>query len=73
MQGEPIEAAFGMENLRGPAAGSGGSLDFAEHGVDVNGLAMVTVMIFAKFLHAENFAQRCRGARGFYGFRAETR
>ena len=34
-----------------------GGLDVAQHGADVNRLAVVAPVIFAEFLHAENIMQ----------------
>ncbi len=34
-----------------------GGLDVAQHGADVNRLAVVAAVVFAEFLHAENIMQ----------------
>lgn len=42
--------------------------DVAQDGADVNRLAVVTTVIFAKLFHAENFTQRRKNAKKFYTF-----
>ena len=42
--------------------------DITQHGADVNRLAVVAAVIFAKLLHAENFTQRRKNAKKFYPF-----
>ena len=37
-----------------PAGFLGGDFDIAQHGADVNHLAVVATVIFAELLHAEN-------------------
>jgi hypothetical protein len=39
---------------------------FAQHGADVNRLAVVAAVIFAGLLHAENFTQKHKNAKKFY-------
>jgi threonine aldolase len=45
---------------------SGRGFDVVQHGADVNRLAVVTAVIFAKLFHAENFTQRRKDARTFF-------
>ena len=42
--------------------------DLAQHGTDVNCLAVVTAVIFTELLHAENFTQRRQNAKKIYPF-----
>ena len=40
--------------------------DVMEHGADVNRFAVVAAVIFAEFLHAENFTQSRKDASKIY-------
>ena len=42
-----------------------GGLDVAQHGADVNRLAVIAAVIFTELLHAENFTQRRADAKKF--------
>ena len=42
-----------------------GSFDLAQHGADVNRLAVVAAVVFAELLHAENFTQSRPDAKKF--------
>jgi hypothetical protein len=53
----------GVKNFRSPAVLLRGGFDLAQHGAEGDRLAMVTAVIFAKFLHAENFTQSCADAK----------
>ena len=63
MQREPFESAGLVENFRRPAVLLRRRFDFAQHGADVNRLAVIAAMIFAELLHAENFTQRAASAK----------
>jgi hypothetical protein len=58
MEGGQVEFALLAERFGGPAVLLRGGFDFAQDGADVNRLAVVTTVIFAKLFHAENFTQR---------------
>jgi hypothetical protein len=62
---EPPEFACFVENFGGPTVGLGSGFAVAQHGVDINPFAVVTAVIFAELLHAENFTQSCRDAKKF--------
>jgi hypothetical protein len=53
-----FEFAGVMENFRRPAMSLRGGFDRAQHGADVNRLAVVAAVVFAELLHAENIMQR---------------
>jgi len=57
MEREQFQAAGLVEQLGSPAVGQRGGFDVAQHGMDVNRLAVVAAVIFAKLLHAENIMQ----------------
>jgi hypothetical protein len=65
MQREQVEFALLAECLRSPAMQLRGDFDVAQHGVDVDGVAVVTAVIFAKPFHAENFMQSREDAKKF--------
>ena len=60
-----LESVKLVENLRQPAVADGGVFAGAEHGADVNRLAVIAAVVFAEFLHAENFPQSRRNAKQF--------
>ena len=61
VQRGPAKFALRVENVRGPAVGWRRRLDGAQHGLDVNPLAVVAVVVFSEFLHAGKFhAKPCR-------------
>lgn len=66
MEGEQVEFALLPKYLGGPAVLLCGGFDVAQNGADVNRLAVVATMIFAKLFHAENFTQRRENAKKFY-------
>jgi hypothetical protein len=63
MEGEQFEFALLAECLDRPAVRLGDGFDLAQNGVDVNGFAVVTAVIFAEPFHAENFTQRRQDAK----------
>ena len=65
MEGEPFETVLLVESFRRPALLLGRNFDVAQHGADVNRLAVVAAVIFAELLHAENFTQSRPDARKF--------
>ena len=65
MQRGPFKIAVRVKNFRSPAVLPRGGFDLAQHGVEGNRLAVVAAVIFAKFLHAENFTQSCADAKEF--------
>ena len=65
MQGEQFQVADLVENLNCPATGLCRNLDFIQYDTNINCFAVVTTMVFSKFLHAENFTQRREDARKF--------
>ena len=66
MEREKFEFAGDMKNFRSPAVLLRGGFDVAQDSADVNGLAVVTAMIFAQLLHTENFTQRREDAKKFF-------
>jgi hypothetical protein len=66
VQREPSESAVDPKCLHRPAVWRRGGFHAAQHGADVNGLAVVAAVIFAESLHAENFAQRRADANEIY-------
>ena len=40
--------------------------DVAQHGANVNRVAVVAAMVFAELLHAENFTQKRQDAKKFF-------
>ena len=65
MEGEQVEFTLPPKCLGGPAVLLRGDFDIAQHGADVNRLAVVTAVIFAQFFHTENFTQRRENAKKF--------
>ena len=65
MQLMPFETILLVENFRSPAIRLRGGYDLAQHSVDVNRLAVVAAVIFAKLLHAENLTQSRQDAKKF--------
>ena len=65
MEGGQVEIALPPKRLECPAMLLRGGFDVAQDGADVNRLAAVAAVIFAKLLHAENFTQRRRDAKKF--------
>src|ERR1035441_1622546 len=55
MQRGPFKIAVRVKSFRSPAVLPRGGFDLAQHGVEGNRLAVIGAVIFAKFLHAENF------------------
>jgi len=51
MEGEQVEFALLPKYLRGPAVLLRGGFDGAQHGADVNRLAVVTAFVFIQALH----------------------
>lgn len=72
MQGEQFLAADPVEEIRSPAALQRGRFDVAQHGVDVNRLAVVAAVVFTELLHAGNFTQKCEDAKNFQTRTAQT-
>ncbi len=57
MKCEPFEFSGFVKNFRSPAVLSRRSFDVAQHGANINRLAVIAAMIFAELLHAENIMQ----------------
>ena len=55
MQRGPFKIAVRVKNFRSPAVLLRRSFNLAQHGAEGNCLAVIAAVIFAKFLHAENF------------------
>ena len=70
MEGEQVEFALLSKRFGSPAVLLRGGFDVAQHGADVNRLAVVTAVIFAKPFHAENFTQRRKDAKKFLNLAA---
>jgi hypothetical protein len=51
MKSEQLEFACVVKNFRSPAVRLGGGFDITQHGANVNGLAVVTAVIFTEPLH----------------------
>ena len=66
MECEQMEFALLAEYLRSPTVLFGRGFDVAQHGANVNRLAVVTAVIFAESFHAGNFMQRRENAKKFY-------
>ena len=65
MQREQFQIAGLVKQFGSPAVFLRGSLDVAQHGANVNRLAMIAAVIFVELLHAENFMQRRKNANKF--------
>ena len=63
MEGGPFEFAAFVKNFRNPVVPLSRRFDIAQHGADVNRLAAIATVIFAKPFHAENFTQRRQDAK----------
>ena len=57
MEGEQAEFALLAKSFDGPAVLPGGDFDEAQHGANVNRLAVVTAVIFAQTFHPRNVTQ----------------
>ena len=57
MQREPVEPSGFVKDLWKPVVRLRRGPDVAQYGTDVNRLAVVAAMVFAKLLHAENIMQ----------------
>ena len=66
MQGDQIEPALLAEGFNRPTLLLRRDSKVTQHGMDLNRLAVVTAVIFAKLFHAENFTQRRQDANEFY-------
>lgn len=66
MEREQIEFALLAKRLTRPTVRLRLRFDVAQHGADVNRLAVVAAFVPAKFLHAENFMQSDKNAKKFY-------
>ena len=65
MQREPFEFIVDEKRFLRPAVLLGGGFQLAQHGVDVNPLAVIAAVVFAEFLHAGNVTQRRKDAKKF--------
>ena len=63
MQREQFEVAGFVEQFGRPTVFLRRDFDIAQHAADVNRLAVIAAVIYAEFLHAENFTQSCDVAR----------
>ena len=65
MKGDQIELALLAECFNGPTLLLRCDFNVPQHGADINRLAVVTTVIFAKSFHAENFTQKRQDANEF--------
>jgi len=65
MKSQPGETGLFVENLLRPSKFPGGGFDVAQHGADVDRLAVIAAVVFAELLHAENFTQSRPDAKKF--------
>jgi hypothetical protein len=65
MQREQIQVAGLVKQFGSPAVRLRGGPGLAQHGADVNRLAVIAAVIYAQLLHAENFTQSREDARKF--------
>src|SRR5476651_2017378 len=66
VQRKQFQAAGCVKQFGSPAMRLRGGFDVAQHGADVNRLAVIAAVIFAELLHAENFTQRREDAKKFF-------
>ena len=57
MQREPLETVLLVKYFRRPAVLPRCRFGLAQHGPDVNPLAVIAAVVFAKLLHTETFTQ----------------